>query len=145
MAMNSNSQFHAGNWLGGSSAYYPNAHSYYHHPSAMQQHQMLSIMQENTPNTDPNLIPWQHNYQHQNLDWMPPFSGSHQCHLSEYSAEDSPSPASNRTTSPSYNMQTRTKSPYDWIKRTSFQSSEQPSPGNCLVILFFNGWMSRGI
>lgn len=128
MAMNSNSQFHAGNWLGGSSAYYSNAHSYYH-SSPMQQRHRLSGMQENAPNTpDPN-ISWQHNYQHQNLNWISPFTGSPQCHLSEYSVAASSSSVSNRITS--YNTQTKTKSSYDWIKRTSFQSFEQPRPGNC--------------
>lgn len=131
MAVNSSSQFpHTGNWFG-SSGYYHNAHSYYH-PSPIQQHQMLSIMQENAAQNaaDPNLIPWSHNHhQHQNFDWMPQLTGS-QCQMSEYSAEDSdisPSPTSNRTISPSYMQPIRGKSPYEWMKKTSFQS--EPSPG----------------
>lgn len=136
MAVNSSAQFpHAGNWFG-SSGYYHNAHPYYH-PSSIQQHQMLSIMQENVQNgADPNLIPWSHNHhQHQNFDWMPQLSGS-QCQMSEYSADDSdisPSPTSNRTISPSYMQQIRGKSPYEWMKKTSFQS--EPSPGIYLIRL----------
>ncbi|XKL64791.1 hypothetical protein PGB90_004877 [Kerria lacca] len=127
MAVNSSSQFsHASNWLGPSTYY--NSHSYYQTP--FQQHPVISIMQDNVQsNTDPNLISWPHNYhsQHQNLDWAPPFPGT-QGQVSEYSADDSdisPSPTSNRTVSPSY-VQQRVKSPYEWMKRTSFQSDPCP-------------------
>lgn len=138
VAMNSNpSQFsHTGNWLGTSSAYYSNPHSYYH-PSPIQQHQMLSIMQENVQNTaDPNLISWSHHnyHQHQNFEWMPPFPVGSQSQISEYSADDSdisPSPTSNRTISPSYIQR---KSPYDWMKKTTSFHHSEPSPGTLLKV-----------
>ena len=144
MTVNANSTQcpHPGNWFGGS-GYYSNAHHSYYHSSSIQQHQMLSIMQENASqnNTDPNFLSWSpaHNYQHQNFEWLPSFAAGTQTQISEYSTEGSdisPSPTSNRTLSPSYRKSpygsvspTYRKSPYGWMKKTSFHSD--PNTGKC--------------
>lgn len=132
------------NWFGQS--YYaaaaaaaapPPHHSYCHGAAAagvpQHHHQIVPVAAANGPPE-----PWPHQHHHQPYaDWM---HAIHQapCQLSggggsvgDYStAEDSdvtPSPASNRTVSPAYNVPARGRSPYEWMKKSSFQS--EPSPG----------------
>lgn len=112
---------------------------------------------QNSPSqpSDSNILSWSashHNYhhhhhqQHQNFgeamnatsDWLHnqalvnTGSGTQTSHTSEYSPDDSdisPSPASNRATSPAYTPTLHdTIYHYDWMKKTSLQA-DQPSPG----------------
>lgn len=114
------SQFGQGshNWFG--QTYY-SPHSYCHGAAVPQHHMPIA----NGPE------PWSQHHHQGYPDWM---HAIHQapCQINaEYSTADdsdvTPSPASNRAISPSYNMPARGRSPYEWMKKTSFQS--EPSPG----------------